>query len=343
MKSGQVTIKDIARELKISPSTVSRALKNHPDISQETKKAVMELANEMDYQPNIIALSLRKRKTNTIGVIIPKIVHHFFSTIISGLEDIAYAEGYNVIITQSDESYQREVDCVFTLVSSRVDGLFMSLSSETTDYEHLQVLNKRNIPVIFLDRACDAIRSSKVLIDDHDGAMLATEHLIQEGCKKIIHFAAPDTMQIAKERRQGFLDAHTKHNLPTLAQAIVYSDSLETGYESTKKLLAEKVEFDGIFAVNDETAIGAIKALKEVGKRIPEDVAVIGFGDNPVCEIVEPALSSIKQPGFEMGQIAAQVFMKQTALVDKKEEYETEIKILKTTIVPRASSVRAKK
>ncbi len=340
MKTGQVTIKDIARELKISPSTVSRALKNHPDISQETKKAVMELANEMDYQPNIIALSLRKRKTNTIGLIIPKIVHHFFSTIISGIEDIAYAEGYNVIITQSDESYQREVDCVFTLVSSRVDGLFMSLSSETTDYEHLKVLNKRNIPVIFLDRSCDDIRASKVLIDDHDGAMLATEHLIQQGCKTIIHLAAPETMQIAKERRQGFVDALKKHNLPTSEQAIYYSDNLEAGYKVVKELLAKDFQFDGVFAVNDETAIGAMRALKEAGKRIPQDVAVVGFGDNPICEIVEPGLTSIRQPGFEMGQIAAQIFIKQAVLVDKKEEYETEIKILKTTLITRSSSSR---
>ena len=340
MKNGQVTIKDIARELKISPSTVSRALKNHPDISQETKKAVMELANQMDYQPNIIALSLRKRKTNTVGVIIPKIVHHFFSTIISGIEDIAYAEGYNVIITQSDESYQREVDCVFALVSSRVDGLFMSLSSETTDYEHLQVLNKRNIPVIFLDRSCDAIFSSKVLVDDHDGAFLATEHLIQQGCKIPIHLAASDTMGIAKERKQGFLDALAKNKLSPIEQAIVYSDNLQMGYDSVKKLLAEGVAFDGIFAVNDETAIGAMRALKEAGKQIPKDVAVIGFGDNPICEVVDPPLSSIRQPGFEMGQIAAQLFMKQTVLVEKKEDYETEIKILKTTLITRASSKR---
>jgi LacI family transcriptional regulator len=340
MKTGQVTIKDIARELKISPSTVSRALKNHPDISQETKKAVMELANQMDYQPNIIALSLRKRKTNTIGVIVPKIVHHFFSTIISGIEDVAYAEGYNVIITQSDESYQREVDCVFALVSSRVDGLFMSLSSETTDYEHLQVLNKRNIPVIFLDRACDGIFSSKVLVDDHDGSFLATEHLIQQGCKKLLHLAAPDTMEIAKERKQGFLDALAKYKIAPITQAIVYGDSLQLGYETVKKLLADKIEFDGIFAVNDETAIGAMRALKEAGKRIPQDVAVIGFGDNPVCEVVEPTLSSIKQPGFEMGQIAAQLFMKQTALVEKKEDYEAEVKVLKTSLVIRESSKR---
>jgi len=340
MKSGQVTIKDIARELKISPSTVSRALKNHPDISQETKKAVMELANEMDYQPNIIALSLRKRKTNTIGLIIPKIVHHFFSTIISGIEEVAYAEGYNVIITQSDESYQREVDCVFALVSSRVDGLFMSLSSETTDYQHLQMLNKRNIPVVFLDRSCDAIRASKVLIDDHDGAFLATEHLIEQGCKQLIHLAAPDTINIAKERKQGFLDALAKNGHSITAQNIVDCDNLQTGYEVVKKMLQDGATFDGLFAVNDETAIGAMKALKEAGKRIPQDVAVIGFGDNPICEIVEPALSSIRQPGFEMGQIAAQLFIKQAVFVDKKEEYETEIKILKTTLVARASSVR---
>jgi LacI family transcriptional regulator len=340
MKSGQITIKDIARELQISPSTVSRALKNHPDISQETKKAVMELANKLEYQPNSIALSLRKSKTNMLGIVVPRIVHHFFSSIISGIEDVAYDEGYNVIITQSNESYQREIDSVFTLVSSRVDGLLMSLSSETQTYEHLKAINKRNIPLVFFDRATDEALASQVLVDDHDGAFLATEHLIEQGCRQIVHLEGPEKLLISQNRLQGYKDALLKYDLPFQERLIIQADNFKTGYDSIKSLIQRGVAFDGVFTTNDDTAMGAMKAIKDCGKKIPSDVAVIGFGDDPYCNIAEPNLSSISQPGFEMGQTVARLFLDQLHKNENEEEFTPEIRILKTKLVVRESTMR---
>jgi LacI family transcriptional regulator len=340
MKSGQITIKDIARELQISPSTVSRALKNHPDISQETKKAVMELANKLEYQPNAVALSLRKSKTNMLGIIVPQIVHHFFSTIISGIEDVAYDEGYNAIITQSAESYQREVDSVFTLVSSRVDGVLMSISSETQDYEHLKAINKRKIPLVFFDRACAEVAASQVLVDDHDGAFLAVAHLIQQGCKQIAHLSGPENLGITKNRIQGYLDALEKYNIPIQSDLIIHSDHRVQGFQTIQELLARGVAIDGIFTVNDDTAIGAIKAVRMSGKQVGQDIAVIGFGDDPICTVVEPNLSSISQPGFEMGQEVAHLFLAASAKFAKEEEYMPETRVLKTKLVVRESTQR---
>lgn len=340
MKSTQITIKDIARELNISPSTVSRALKNHPDISTETKKAVVELAGKLDYQPNSIALSLRKSKTNTIGVIIPKIVHHFFSTVISGIEDVAYDEGYNLIITQSNESYHREIDSIVALTSSRVDGLFISVASEANDYEHLKTLAKRKIPLVFFDRAFDEVEASKVLIDDYGGAFKATEHLIDQGCKNIVHLEGPDNLLISQNRMKGYIDALKKYNLPVLEAYIIKSDNQKIGYQVISDFIQKGNKIDGIFTANDDTAIGAIKAIRHAGLEIPKDVAVIGFGDDPFCEIVEPNLSSISQPGFEMGQTVAHLFFDQLTKADKGEIYTPETKILETQLVVRASSKR---
>jgi LacI family transcriptional regulator len=182
LKSTQITIKDIARELGISPSTVSRALKDHPDISPETKKAVNKLAEELNYQPNSIALSLRHRKSNTIGVIIPEIVHFFFSTVISGIEDIAYGAGYSVIISQSNESYEREVMDTKAMFNNRVDGIIVSMSRETQDLGHFESIHKRGMPMVFFDRSCDLFECSNVLVDDINGGYQATSHLIEQGC-----------------------------------------------------------------------------------------------------------------------------------------------------------------
>jgi LacI family transcriptional regulator len=340
MKNSQTTIKDIAKELNISPSTVSRALKNHPDISQETKKAVLELASTMDYQPNSIALSLRKSKSNTIGIIIPSIVHHFFSTIISGIEDVAHDKGYRVIIAQSNESFQKEVDNINTLVSSRVDGLFISVASQDSNYEHLNVLKKREIPLVFFDRASEEVEASKVLVDDYGGAFAATEHLIEQGCKNIVHLAGPNNLQITKNRQKGYEDALIKNQLPVNQAFIIQSDSLQKGYENISDLLKSGAKIDGIFTVNDNTAIGAIKALKEFGLKIPQDVAVIGFGDDPISEVVEPHLSSVSQAGFEMGQAAARLFFQQIEKKERGESFSPISQVLNTKLVIRESSKR---
>ena len=202
MKYNQVTIKDIARELGISPSTVSRALKDHPDISPETKKAVNELADKLNYQPNIVALSLRQSKTNTIGVIIPEIVHFFFSTVISGIEDVAYSAGYNVIITQSNESLQREKTDIKALFNSRVDGMLISLSRETSNFEHIDSILAKGVPMVFFDRVYDTANASKVIVDDLSGAKDATQHLIDQGCKRIAHLEGPPNLACTSSCRR---------------------------------------------------------------------------------------------------------------------------------------------
>jgi len=200
MLKNQITIKDIAAELGISPSTVSRALKDHPDISEATKKAVKELAEKWDYQPNSIALSLRSQKSNIIGVIVPQLVHHFFSTIISGIEDVAYKAGYNVMICQSNERYEREVADINALVSSRAEGLLVSFSKETEKFDHLTKLQKKGIPLVFFDRISEDMDTHSVIVDDFGGSFKATEHLLGIGCQRIAHLAGPDNLLISQKK-----------------------------------------------------------------------------------------------------------------------------------------------
>src|SRR5882672_8958507 len=214
MKFNQVTIKDIARELGISPSTVSRALKDHPDISTETKKLVNALSEKLNYQPNIVALNLRQKKTNTIGVIIPEIVHFFFSTVISGIEDIAYQAGYNVILAQSNESYQREVTDMKALFNSRVDGMLLSISRETTNYDHIESIISKGVPIVFYDRMYNNPETSRVIVDDYVGAKEAVEHLIEQGCQRIAHLEGAPGTSIGEDRKRGYLDALSENNIP---------------------------------------------------------------------------------------------------------------------------------
>jgi DNA-binding LacI/PurR family transcriptional regulator len=336
MKHGLVTIKDIARELNISPSTVSRALKDHPDISPETKKAVNEVASKMDYQPNSIAMSLRKSKSFTLGVVIPEIVHHFFSTVISGIEDVAYDAGYNVMICQSNESYKRELSITNALLSHRVDGFLVSVSRETQDFNHFRNLIKKEIPIVFFDRASDIENSSKVVVDDFDGAYKATEHLIKTGSKRVLHLAGPENLSISKNRLNGYRKALADYGFPADDSLIVQSGlKREDGIEAMKKILSGSLKFDGIFAVSDPVAIGAMFKLNEKGIRIPEDVAIVGFSDEPLTSLIQPSLTTMAQPGFEMGQLAAKLFLLQEKDPDG---YKPETKILKTKLVIRETS-----
>jgi LacI family transcriptional regulator len=213
MKFNQVTIKDIARELGISPSTVSRALKDHPDISVQTKKAVNELADKLNYQPNIVALNLRQKKTNTIGVIIPEIVHFFFSTVISGIEDVAYTAGYNVILAQSNESYQRELTDMKALFNSRVDGMLISISRETTNFDHIESIISKGMPIVFYDRMYNSPTSSKVIVDDYAGSKEGVNHLIEQGCKRIAHLNGSPNLIISIDRLRGYKDALEENGL----------------------------------------------------------------------------------------------------------------------------------
>jgi len=336
MKHGLVTIKDIARELNISPSTVSRALKDHPDISPDTKKAVNEVALKLDYQPNVIAMSLRKSKSNTIGVVIPELAHYFFSTVISGIEDVAYDAGYNVMICQSNESYKRELSIMHALLSHRVDGFLVSVSRETNDLNHFKNLVNKEIPLVFFDRACDIDGTSKVVVDDFDGAYRATEHLIKIGCKNIVHLAGPDTLFISKNRLNGYVAALKAYNIAVDDELIVHCGlKTEDGIKGIEALLQKGKKFDGIFAVSDPVAIGVMLTLKTKGFNIPNDVSIVGFSDEPITSLIQPSLTTMAQPGFEMGHIAANLFLKQEADSDN---FKPETKILKTTLVIRDSS-----
>lgn len=335
-RKGQITIKDIARELGISPSTVSRSLKNHPDISAKTKQAVHELAKKYHYKPNAVALSLRSSKTHMIGVIIPNIVHYFFSSVISGIEHVCNDAGYNVMICQSDENEEREITSLQTLTSSRVDGIMASVSKDTMDFTHYRELIDDNVPLVFFDRAVQELPTDKVIIDDVKGAFIATEHLIQEGCKKILHLAAPQNLLIGQRRKQGYIKAHEQYGLPVDESLIVKCDSRDEALEVLPKILDKGIKPDGIFAVNDLTATGVLKVLKKYGYKVPEQVKVTGFSDGFVANVTDPTLTTIDQHGFEMGKQAAQLLLDR--INETIDNYSPVTKVIPTNLIKREST-----
>jgi LacI family transcriptional regulator len=338
MKQHQVTIKDIAKTLGFSISTVSRALKNHPDISLETRRIVQQAANELKYKPNLLALSLRKSKTNTIGVIIPELVHHFFSSVISGIEDLAYEKGYNVIVCQSNENYEREVIIAQALISNRVDGILASISKNTIDFEHYRNIKNQGIPMVFFDRICPDINSDRVIINDEMGAFLATEHLIKIGCKHIAHFSAPINLLIGQGRLTGYKRALKQYNMPFNPDWVWHCDTRERAAEITHIFMQNHPEVDGIFAVNDSTAISAMQIIQKNGKNVPEDIAIIGFGDGPNALITTPTLSTIEQKGYEMGAEAIRFLFNQIEKDNIEDNFQT--KVLSPALVIRQSTVR---
>lgn len=336
MRSNQVTIKDIARELGISPSTVSRALKDHPDISAQTKKSVNQLARSLNYQPNAIALSLKQSKSFTLGIIIPETVHYFFSTVISGIEDVAYDAGYKVMICQSNERYDRELANSQMLYSNRIDGLLVSLAKETQNFDHLKFFLDNNIPVVFFDRGIDVFPSDRVLIDDYRAAYQASEYLINRGHRKLIHLAAPQNLKIGVDRYRGFCDAMKDHSIQPLEHNMFLADKFETAREVIEALIGDKNLPDGIFAVNDLTALGAMMTLKKNNIRIPEDVGIVGFGDGQEAILTDPQLTTIDQNGYEMGKVAAKLLLERIESDD--DLFEPELKIIDTNLVVRGST-----
>jgi len=309
MKSHLVTIKDIARELGISPSTVSRALKDHPDISPQTKTQVRELVEKMKYKPNAVALSLRSRKSNIIAVIVPEMVHHFFSSVISGIEEEAIHAGYNVMIFQSNESYEREVLNVRALMANRVDGALISLAKTTVTFGHFRELIDNDIPLVLFDRVTDDLDTDKVIVDDFAGAFDAVEYLIKTGCRRIAHFAAPQQLKIGYLRQRGYISALEKNGIAVDDELIIKCDTHDEALEKTNKLMALPVPPDAIFCVNDLTATGVLKILKRLQLRVPDDVSVIGFSDGLVSTVTDPPLTTVSQHGFQLGQIAARILL----------------------------------
>ena len=309
----EVTISDIARELSVSKSTVSRALQGHHSIGDITKQAVRELAAKYNYHPNAIASSLFKKSTKTIGVIVPILSHYFFSTAIAGIEELAYKSGYKVIICQSNESYEREVDITRTLLSAKVDGLIVSISRKTEDMEHFNLFLKKNIPVIFFDRLPDGIESSSVSVDDFSGAYKIVEHLIQQGYRRIAHFTGPQNVTNAQNRIRGYIKALTDYQLPIEEELIIECGFERShGIETAENLLVSSIELpEAIFAVCDPVAIGLMLTFKKHGLKIPQDVAVAGFNDDPTATVIDPPLTTVIQPAFEMGVSAVEILLDQ--------------------------------
>lgn len=338
MRSNQITIKDIARILGISPSTVSRALKDHPDINADTKKAVNELAGKLKYRPNAVALSLKNSRSYTIGVIIPEIVHYFFSSVISGIEDVASQKGFTVIICQSNESYEREVANARTLLSHRVDGVLVSVSKETHTFDHLVELQEGGIPIVFFDRIAPEIDADQVVIDDLEASYKATRHLIEVGRKRIAHFAGPQNLVIGRDRLQGYLNALTEAGLPIDKRLIIEADTYEKARNAMITMIDAGDIPDGVFAVNDLTAIGAMQTIQKKGYKIPDDISIVGFSDGRLSGITDPNLTSVDQHGYEMGITAAEMLFHRILSTDT--HYIPEIKVLNADLIIRGSSLK---
>lgn len=329
------TIIDIAKKLEISPSTVSRALSDHPDIKIETREKVKKIAKELRYTPNPIARSLKSSQTKTIGVVVPEIKHDFFSSAISGIEEVAYQSGYTIIVCQSNESYEREVINTNALMYHRVAGVVVSISQQTKNGKHFKELLRRRIPLVFFDRVCDDVKASKVVIDDYKSALHAVTFLIEKGYKKIAHFAGPKELGMCKNRWKGYVDALKQvHRTPCNGFVRYGGLHEQDGYNAMDVLLSEKTLPDAIFAVNDPVAIGAYQRIKEAKLKIPDDIALIGFSNNKITSLVDPQITTIDQPSFEMGKMAAEILIQ--TIEDKLTEPKT--LVLDTTLIVRGST-----
>lgn len=304
-------IKNIAAMLGISVSTVSRALRDAHDISPETKEKVIKLAKELNFKPNKNAAALASGSTKNIGVILPYITNYYFSTVISGIQEEAYQLGYNIILLVTNDELEREKQLIHNLDTTSVDGLLISISSNSTDTEHFNELTESGLPIVFFDRVPNDIQASKVLQNDYEGAFLATSHLITKGYKRIAHLAGPQNLDFSQERLRGFTDAIKKAHLTMYPEYIIHSGfSQQHGYNDTEKLLELAEIPDAIFAINDRKAIGAIQAIKAEGKKVGKDIAVIGFTNDPISTIIEPNLTTVEEPAFEIGRQSCQLLIK---------------------------------
>lgn len=311
MKLHQMTIKDIAKILNISASTVSRALKNHPDISEETRAAVRRVAESVNYRPNTLALSLRKAKTNIIGVVVPEMTHHFFSSVLSGMDETAFSRGYTTIICQSSERADREKASIQSLVDSRVDGILLSVSKSTTDNTFINEVVDNGMPLVMYDRVLDGVDVSRVTTDDHNGAYEAVKLMTGHGRKRIALLCGDSGLMVSDNRRLGYEAALRDSGIEFDSRLVIDADTPEKLQTNIERLNNIASEIDGLFAINDDTTVVAMKALRKAGRRIPEDIEVVGFGDDPIAAIVEPSLTSVKQNGYEMGRVAMNVLIDQ--------------------------------
>ena len=341
MTKKNTTIYDISKKLDISVATVSRALNDHPRISQATKELVAATAKEMNYKQNNLAKALQSGETKTVGVIVPYINTNFFSSVIRGIEEELSPHGYRVIICQSHEDVNIEKKQLTTLLHTQVDCIFISISRNTSDMEYIKkIIATTNTPIIFFDRKKDIPGISTITIDDHKGAYLATEHLIKQGYKMICHFSGDQNLEIYQNRLNGYIDALKNNNLPVIQENIINTgSSIEEGIHAVKSLWKRKIKPDAIFSASDFTALGACKELKNLKLKIPQDIGVIGFSNEPFTQFMELSISSVDQTPVLMGKISGNVFLE--SIKDNSSGISIEKKLVLTpTLHIRQSSDR---
>jgi DNA-binding LacI/PurR family transcriptional regulator len=330
------TIKDIARQLNISISTVSRAMRNAPDVNVDTRKAVMTLSEELNYHPNKLALSLKQKQTHNIGVIVPNL-DYVLSTMVKGIDEVALEAGYTVMVCQSNESFGREMVNTRRLLDSLVDGFIISVSSETKVFDHFKKIQEKEMPMVVFDRITPHLKAPSVRIDNMDGGFQATEHLIEQGYKRIAILAGPKNLGISNIRLEGYINALNKYKIKPDNDLIIHCDfNQDYAYVATQELLAGKKKPDAIFTISDRMAIGAMLAIKERGLRMPQDIGLVGFNNEPFTNLVTPRISSVDQPSFELGKIAAKLFIERVHNSDMDHVEE----ILKPKLCIRESSQR---
>lgn len=332
-----VTIREVARSLNISVSTVSRALRDTYDVSENTRRRVLEKVSELNYKPNYSAIGLVQGTTHNIGIILPLVTNYYFSTVITGIQEIAYNKDYNVILYLTDDSQEKELQIIQNLPLGTLDGLLVSTSFRSNAFGHYHQIIKERTPVVFFDRFLTGIPTSRVLQDDFNGAYEATKHLIANGYTRIAHITGPQEMAITQKRLEGYKEALRRYRLPVNDKWIIYSGfSQDCGEKDTLHLFAGKSKPDAIFAINDRKAIGAMIALKRKGIRIGAEVGVVGFTNDPISSIISPTLTTVAEPAFEIGKISCELLLNHL----QKRYFEPEEIILPGKLYIRESSVR---
>lgn len=341
----KITLKQIAKELDVSISTVSKSLRDSPEISEDTRLKVQAFAKLYNYKPNNIALSLKNRKTKTIAIIIPEIVHHFFATVISGIEQVAGENGYNVIICLSDESFDKEVINMEMLANGSIDGFIMSLSKETQskgDFHHIIEVINQGMPVVMFDRVTNDILCDKVIIDDNRAAFESIERLINNGFKKIALITTVDYVSVGKLRTEGYSRALRANDRSVDENLILRIEDIDNCTAPIEKFISE-TKPDAVFAVNELFAVTAIKASKKIGLEVPEDISVIGFTDGIISKYSSPSITTVSQDGIEMGGKAAKMLIQRLESEDEEEEEHYKTEVIETHLVERESTRSLKK
>lgn len=341
-KKNKTTIKDIANVLNISAAAVSKALHNDSRISEKTKKAVRQVAENLNYQPNHLASALRSGKSKLVGVIVPKTNSNFFSATIHNIEEVLNKEGYNIIITQSNESYKKECENIDTLLFTQVDGIIVSMANETVDLQHFEKVKQAGIPLITFDRGENDLNVDYIGIDDYDSSHKIVDHLVEQGCKRIAHIGGFKHTRIYNNRIRGYIDALEKHNLPLEKELLLESNlSTEDGRNKMQELLALDKKPDAVYIAGDYAALGALQVLNEKNIKIPDEIALVGFGDEPFANMVTPKMTSVNQHSYQIGKIAAEKFLEYT----KQNQIQQTLQkhILKAELIIRESSLKKNK